>query len=116
MILNFSLCILTGTRSINVVRFTALTSFCRTENTPAFLVESGHARIDRHALNEAYFRAVPAANTFAQGMKTDVLKNYDGMWFPVVVAAGGPLSPAVATGEINFRLVLQFSGPSARLC
>ena len=33
------------------------------ENAPANPVESGHACIDRHALNEACSRFVPAANT-----------------------------------------------------
>ena len=37
---------------------------------------------------------------FASGLKMDVARNYHGMWFPDVVAAGGTLS--FATGDIKF--------------
>ena len=48
-------------------------------------------------------RVVLAANTCASGLRTDVVvRSYDGMWFPGVVAASGTLSPAFATGEIKF--------------
>ena len=39
---------------------------------------------------------------YASGLKMDVARNYHGIWFPDVVAAGETLSLAFATGEIKF--------------
>ena len=51
-------------------------------------LKSGLACIGGDALNEAYRRVVHATNTFASGLRLDVVRNFDCMWFHDVVAAG----------------------------
>ena len=58
------------------------------ENTSANPVESGQAYIDGDALSEAYRHVVPPTNTLASGLRLDVVRDFDGMWFHDAVTAG----------------------------
>ena len=81
----------TKTRSIKAVRFTALTSCCRTENTSADPVKNGQACLNGDAMNEEYVVfVVPGTNAFASGFQAGRGEKIWWRGFHDVVAAGLP--------------------------
>ena len=51
------------------------------DNTSANPVKCEHACINTSALSEAFCRVVPAGNTLTSSLWTDVVRNYDGMFW-----------------------------------